>query len=169
MDRGGKENGRNAFFSFLRSPKWPFISRPPPSPPPPLPLYSYAHSIRAFRGNALASISSTTLATDLVKRTNNDWTNERTDERTDGWMDGWTDGISQGPFCTTFSCFFFGWTSDELVRGSRRGRTEGKRSEKEERTEARPWRWRKGRREREGFFNQRILIDLQLSGVTAAT
>lgn len=107
------------------------------------------------------------------------WRNEpttvQTNQRTNGWMDGWTDGISQGPFCTTFSCFFFGWTSDELVRGSRRGRTEGKRSEKEERTEARPW--RKGRRERErgrerdpeGFFNQRILIDLQLSGVTAAT
>lgn len=44
-----------------------------------------------------------------------EWRNEETN--------GWTDSISQGPFCTTFSCFFFGYTSDELVRGSRRERT----------------------------------------------
>jgi len=45
---------------------------------------------------------------------------ERSNEETNGW----TDSISQGPFCTTFSCFFFGYTSDELVRGSRRERTQ---------------------------------------------
>lgn len=159
MDRGGKENGRNAFFSFLRSPKWPFISRPPPSPPPPLPLYSYAHSIRAFRGNALASISSTTLATDLVKRTNNDWTNERTDERTDGWTDGRTAFLKGHfvPLSRVFSLAGRAMSSLGAAGGGGR-RVKGRRKRNEPR-QGRGGGGRGGERERERGVLQPAYID----------
>jgi len=55
-----------------------------------------------------------------------EWARDRRNEETNGW----TDSISQGPFCTTFSCFFFGYTSDELVRGRAGGRGRSKRQER---------------------------------------
>lgn len=88
-----------------RSPKWP--------------LSQLAHSFR-FHGNALAG-SHPPLHTVPEPSGTSDWTNER--ER--------MNGISQGSFCTTFSCFFFAYTSDELVRGTPEGEDVGKRSDKE--------------------------------------
>jgi len=86
----------------------------PPSLPPFLPL-SLSLSL---------SRSRPPLPLDEMKRAKRAYREERTKERTKEETNGWTDSISQGPFCTTFSCFFFGYTSDELVRGSRRERTQ---------------------------------------------
>ena len=71
MDR--KENRRNGFSPFSFVHRNGYITTP-------LPLYSYAHSIRAFRGNAPTKPRS---HPPPLQRT---WTNERTD----GWMDGRT-------------------------------------------------------------------------------
>lgn len=71
---------------------------------------------RERSGSRFTTIPPSSPPSDLVHYTLDEmkqWRNEREMEETNGW----TDSISQGPFCTTFSCFFFGYTSDELVRG----------------------------------------------------